>query len=78
MHLVSLKVNLWDVIYDLISLLATAKEPLQPGLWLRRLLWLLLLWILTIDVERTRLPLLVRGDELLLGFTSSTCALELV
>ena len=80
-HLVSLKVNLWDVIHDLIPLLSTTKELLQPGLWLGRLLrlLLLLLWILTIDVEWTRLPLLVRGYELLLGFpSSSTSALELV
>ena len=79
-HLVSLEVNLWDVIHDLIPLLPATKELLQPGLWLRRLLsLLLLLWILAIDVEWTRLALLVRGDELLLGFPSAaTRALELV
>jgi hypothetical protein len=80
-HLVSLKVNLWDVIHDLIPLLSATKELLQPRLWLGRLLrlLLLLLWILTIDVEWTRLPLLVRGDELLLWFPSTaTSALELV
>ena len=84
-HLVSLKVNLWDVIRDLVPLLPPTKELLQPGLWLRRLLssllLLLLLRILAINVELTRLSLLVRGDELLLGFTSSSTsasALELV
>ena len=82
-HLVSLKVNLWDVIDDLASLLPATKEPLQAGLWLRRLfrlLRLLLLRVLTINVEWARLPLLVWRDELLLGFTSTTTtsALELV
>jgi hypothetical protein len=68
-HLMSLKVNLGYVIDNLVSLLSAAEEPLQTRLRLTGRLWLLLLLIQFLSIERAWLTLLMWRNELLLGLS---------